>query len=369
MSIAIIWALSLLACGKLGDDTGAPAEDLVVENLGSFTTADGYTGEVTYTVPDGAVSSMVWCGEWGNDMLGALWYFDGPSGRLYDGDAPTSSFRAEFLDDLVPVVLPMTPDVPLVAGEHKANIWIDSPGGEQTVTCGAVHRVSSVGNSANVRVELVFVGLGDVDASTAADDAELQIAVEQLRAEWESAGINAQISYADFTGDAAKYSVVDMSDSDYSEFNALLRTANPTDDKTVTFFLVEELNYAGATTLGLSAGPPGAATLQGTSKSGVVITTVDLRDAPEDVGKIMAHEGGHFLGLYHTTEKDGNTHDPISDTSKCDASNDGDGNGVVNSSECSGKGAENVMWWTLTSGTATLSSDQGWVGRRNPVAW
>jgi len=369
MSIAILWSMGLLACGKLGDDTGAPAEDLIIEDLGSFTTTDGYTGEVTYTVPDGAASSLVWCGEWGNDMLGALWYFDGPGGSsIYDGDAGSNTYRAEFLDDLVPVLMPITPDLPLAAGEHKANIWIDSPGGEQTVNCGVVHRVSEVGNNANVKIELVFVG-GDVDAAGAPDDPDLQAALDQLRAEWESAGLIAQVSYKDFAGDAATYTVVDMSDTDYSEFNALLRTANPSDDKTVTFFMVEELSYAGSTTLGLSAGPPGAATLQGTSKSGVVVTTVDLRDAPQDVGKIMAHEGGHFLGLYHTTEKDGGTHDPISDTAKCDASNDSDSNGVVNTTECGGKGAENVMWWTLTSGTATFTSDQGWVGRRNPTAW
>ena len=43
MNTAFLWTLGLLACGKLGGDTGAPAEDLTVESLGSFTTADGYT--------------------------------------------------------------------------------------------------------------------------------------------------------------------------------------------------------------------------------------------------------------------------------------------------------------------------------------
>jgi hypothetical protein len=41
----------------------------------------------------------------------------------------------------------------------------------------------------------------------------------------------------------------------------------------------------------------------------------------------------------------------------------------MNTSECTGKGSENVMWWTLTSGNATLSGDQGWVLRRNPVTF
>jgi hypothetical protein len=40
----------------------------------------------------------------------------------------------------------------------------------------------------------------------------------------------------------------------------------------------------------------------------------------------------------------------------------------MNSAECGGLGAENVMWWTLTAATGTLSADQGFVMRSNPVA-
>jgi hypothetical protein len=127
-------------------------------------------------------------------------------------------------------------------------------------------------------------------------------------------------------------------------------------------------SQGGATILGLSAGPPGAAALHGTSKSGVVVSALDYDAAPSDVAKIMAHEGAHFLGLYHTTEKGGDLFDPLSDTPECPISNDSNGNGTMNSDECGGAGAENVMWWTLTEGTATMSTDQGWVVRRNPVA-
>jgi hypothetical protein len=354
--------LALVGCGK-GEDTGVVIED----DLGTYTLdAEGYTGDVAFTVPEGAASVMFYCGEWGDDVLGAVWYASGPSGSLYDGDAGSSTFRAEFLDDLVPLVLPQTPDVPLEAGTYSANIWIDTPN-SLTLSCASLSRVANVGDSAEVHLELVFVGLGDLDAASAPDDADLQAALEQLTDEWASAGLTPTFSYKDFSGDTDRFSVVDMSDSDFSEFNALLRTADPDEEKSITFFLVQELNYDGATTLGLSAGPPGAATLHGTSKSGVVVTAEDIRSAPTDVGKIMAHEGGHFLGLFHTTEKDGAKSDPISDTPECPASADANSNGVLNTDECAGQGAENVMWWTLTSGTATLSDDQGWVARRNPV--
>ena len=81
----------------------------------------------------------------------------------------------------------------------------------------------------------------------------------------------------------------------------------------------------GATIVGLSAGPPGTATIGGTSKSGMAVTSLDLADNPAYVAQILAHEGAHFMGLFHTTEKDGGTHDPISDTEQCTSDDDGDG--------------------------------------------
>ena len=55
-------------------------------------------------------------------------------------------------------------------------------------------------------------------------------------------------------------------------------------------------------------------------------------------------------------------------TPECPASADADGNGVMNSSECSGKGSDNVMWWTLNDSNPSFTADQGWVLRRSPVA-
>jgi hypothetical protein len=180
------------------------------------------------------------------------------------------------------------------------------------------------------------------------------------------------ITYSDFTGDLGRFSVVDVADDDYSEFNDLLRTASPANPRTLTFFLVDEISNitaGGATILGLSAGPPGAAGINGTSKSGVIVSAIDYADAPDDVAKIMAHEGGHFLGLYHTSEKDGGTFDPLPDTTKCPSENDANGNGTMNSDECGGLGAENIMWWTLsTAATPGFTADQSYVLRRNPLA-
>jgi hypothetical protein len=386
-ALAALWApaLWMVACGKEGDaepvtwaDVQGPDEgELVRDDLGNAPIGDtgGYI-DVEVEVPADAVSTSVHCGDFGDLALGALWTLTDPEGNVvYDGSAPLAGdytaygFRSDFVDDTTAVLLPATPSLPLAAGTWQLQYFVGA-GSDGDASCAAVHRTGGESAQAEVFVNLVFVGPEGLDAATAIDDENFQQVLATFESEWGSGSITPQYNYLDFDGDKAKFAVVDVTDDEDVEFNELLRTAKPGNARTLTFFFVEEIangSAGGATILGLSAGPPGAAAQNGTSASGLVISAIDYDAAPDDVGKIMAHEGGHFLGLYHTTEKDGARHDLLGDTPECDPSNDANGNGTMNSDECAGKGAENVMWWTLTSGEATLSDDQSWVLRRNPV--
>lgn len=369
-----VWSLPvlLLACGE--DPAGEGGAVLETVDLGSVSLSDtgAYTEAVEVELPENTTSVMAWCGGYGDQALGALWTHTDPSGgTVYDADAGSFTFRADFLDDMAPVVLPLSPATAPSPGLWSFNWWIGAGNGG-TVDCGAVIRTDQAAANATIDVEIVLVGLDGLDAATAPDHPGLQDAMSHFAEEWASGGLTPNITYEDFGGDVVKYGVVDVSDDDYSEFNDLLRTASPGSDRAMTFFLVSEIANAsadGATILGLSAGPPGAAGVQGTSKSGVIITAADLDSDPTRVAKIMAHEGGHFLGLYHTTEKDASMSDPLGDTPECPSGNDADGNGSLSVGECTGAGGENVMFWTLTEGTASLSADQGFVLRNNPVSY
>ena len=95
------------------------------------------------------------------------------------------------------------------------------------------------------------------------------------------------------------------------------------------------------------------------------------------LGETAAHEMGHQLGLFHTTEAEGNEFDILSDTPECSwSSQNNDGNDVVSAEECDGFGGDNLMFWTPWSSVSrsagkkqeTLSSHQQHVLKYSPIA-
>ena len=351
-----------LACGeKDAGDTGSA--DLVYENIGTFgtTDTDNITDEFEFTVRDDATAVVVYCGNYGDQLLGALSTLTDPGGATFfdHWNAPSGTpFRGTTHDDMVPFMIPNSPDADLSGGTWGASVWVES--GFSNLNCKMVSRVGSIGSE--VVLDVVFVGVDDYGLSqaTAGSDTNWQAVEAEVVRQLQTAGLTASFQYSDFGGSVDTYRAIDG----YGEFNDLLRTGNGDGLQVVTLFIVESIALEqGTTTLGKSGGPPGAATIAGTSKSGVVAVGADVGTDPTLTAKIIAHELGHYLGLWHTTERDGSSHDPLSDTPQC---TDDGGDGVMNSSDCGGKGAENTMFWTANENTVSFSDDQGWVMERNP---
>ncbi len=125
--------------------------------------------------------------------------------------------------------------------------------------------------------------------------------------------------------------------------------------------------------LGVSGGIPGPAMTPGTKHSGVAVATGNLTsqvdDELKDRGHAMAHEAAHFLGLFHTTEKNGQHQDPLSDTPKCPQNNDTNGDKDLRAGECLNFDGNNLMFWETASGIPQdqLTDGQRLVLHRNPL--
>ena len=117
----------------------------------------------------------------------------------------------------------------------------------------------------------------------------------------------------------------------------------------VPVFLVETLGGSA----GVTGSTPGTWGLFGEGATGVAVALGEQSEM--DLGVVLSHEVGHYLGLAHTSERDGTVVEGISDTLECRRTLDVSGDGTVSAEECP-EGAMNLMHWSPV-GTA-LSAGQ-----------
>jgi hypothetical protein len=166
-------------------------------------------------------------------------------------------------------------------------------------------------------------------------------------------------------GDSAQgFAMLQVRFGVYVELPGLFRlSAGATDSAINLFFLSDIEPLAGDGEPEAEAGGiPGPLGMHGTGASGIAIATDMMQGDPKRLGRTLAHEIGHYLGLFHTSEADGSVYDALPDTPECRNRYDTDGNGL-DVSDCAGVGADNLMFWALTNGTK-LTPDQQAVLKR-----
>ena len=146
-------------------------------------------------------------------------------------------------------------------------------------------------------------------------------------------------------------------------------------DLALNLFVIADFQHA-AGTIGISAGIPGPIGVPGTRGSGVVVSVDghrrgDGRLDARALGETMAHEAGHQMGLFHTTEASGLSFDILGDTPECDVGTyDHDGNGELGAAECRNVDGTNFMFW-IASGWRLdqdeMSPDQAFVLRSTAI--
>jgi hypothetical protein len=272
---------------------------------------------------------------------------------------PFSSFSGSTV-----AMYPNAPRVTIVPGTYNVTIRGE---GTTAVKLNVLHkRQTGVLQGGSLPLVFWFTKQNFLTATSAKTDPAFQQAVKVFTQIYGSVGITlGPLTYADLPEPAAtNYAVID----DLNKLEGLFATANASPIKGLHFFMIEQFNLeGGAGIIGISGGIPGPPAFPGLPHGGVAVGLDGLSD-PGLLAETMAHEGGHFLGLYHTTERDGLSFDPLVDTEECPSTQDRNGDKLVTGAECGGFGSDNLMFWsTAPVPQRKLTSDQRFVLLRNPV--
>ena len=222
--------------------------------------------------------------------------------------------------------------------------------------------------SIDVAVHLVGVG---VTASEAAGSARVQALLTRMDEVLAAARIRrGTTTYHDVS--SSSLSVIDSAEGPDSELAQLFRLSSGRSGRVLSLFLVRSIEAGGDgfNTLGIAGGIPGPVGVHGTMHSGVAIAfdRSVVGDSGRLAGHIAAHEGGHYLGLFHVTERIRPcTGSETPDTTTCMPFGGGD-----TLADTAHGDTTNLMNWSLVGmGSNTgISGGQAYVLRHsNLVSW
>jgi hypothetical protein len=241
-------------------------------------------------------------------------------------------------------------------------------GGEEANVCFVVLEedgsLEPDGEELYVDINFYFVGATGLSAEIAAEDPDFLGMLDYFRQTYAQAMIElGDVRYFDVTGDVRdQFSVIREQDAVF-ELVQLSRQPGETREELLSVNVFFVRGFAGEMSgvLGVSAGIPGVPGIHGSPGTGLVFASEYLggRDGNQLVGQTLAHELGHFLGLFHTTEQQGGGGDHLEDTPFCETIDEGLGG-------C--PDLNNLMFPVAAwDGLAEVTTGQALIVRANPL--
>lgn len=341
---------------------------VVTVDVGSVTiNASGDSDPFTFELPEGVISfSILIRGtDEGTYIIKKL---DGPLGNFVTDDTANVSQIEMFL--LGPFAAQfkspnrVVQDRGLAASSFPNNPAISVSGGMYTIVLSGFtltqnnatplpgpveliveYRTQKVA-SGKLDVSFYFTGAGNLMASTAATDPLIMGAVDHLKMIYAQANIEiGELAYYDIDPMYQTIAGIDGTGSDLENMFKLTEGHGPG----MHYFLVDRFEAGalpGANVAGIAGGLPGPALNRGSVNSGVAVALTPIMGDAAILAHVMAHEGGHWLGLFHTSEIIG-TEDQMPDTP-------------------SGQQGNTFLMYPAVGGGTTISTNQAAVIRQHP---
>ena len=396
---AFLLAMLMQGCPGGGGDNDSPSPSpsngpspsprsgaIEVQDLGTHSISND--GSVNLQVQMRSASSFMLIADGGTTMADIdIDSLSDPTGvvavtpSFTDQDPIGRNELQDFDDTLASGIFPHTPHYLISDGTYPFRVRSFNASSNTHVTAIINHRTNPAGGT--LGVNLIFCGIPDINASNALNNSQFLILFQEFVRIYALSNINVEIAgLLDCApADAGRLTFVNTANE---EFGDLLASSGRINNQAMNFFFVQGFeNQPGA--VGVSGKIAGPAIIQGTRYSGVVTTTLDgpigdLTQADLLIqGATMAHEGGHYFGLYHTTERFGAGAtgtglpawilvDPINDTPACPVTNDVNQDGMVGATECLNFDGMNLMFWLAEDGVVQdqLTEGQRFVLHRHP---
>jgi hypothetical protein len=321
--VLVFFALSVIGCaqggndndssggGNGGGDGGGSSNSFTVE----ATSDNNGSARATFSLPANATKFSVTAQTPANQQLIFTSLSDGRTNYLNPGGIDLGFFGEPF-PSVISATAPSRRSDPDLDTSRQFTSSVEIDSSNTRVVFHIDSKADGDLNSGGLTVNVFNVGetAQDSDSKDVID-----AAIEEMRRIYSSAGISVSIRQIDATGPVTLPDPT--SGSSFYDSNT-----NSVSSPSINVFIGGDIGGTDGEVLGISAGIPGPAI---PSRRSAVAVGLFSGAGPDGVysntevrilGETIAHEVGHYMGLFHPVDFDGNSasgNDPLSDTPTC----------------------------------------------------